>query len=103
MDKHMILASLTPDVVDKFRLAIELGKWEDGRKLTAEQRETCMQAVMVWEHEYLGASERTGYIHKPIKNDGTIVGAECDVEHEHHYPNMPNPKGAIQPVKFRDK
>ena len=47
MDKQTILASLTPEVVDKFRMAIELGKWQDGRKLTAEQRETCMQAVMV--------------------------------------------------------
>lgn len=53
MDKQTILASLTPEVVDKFRMAIELGKWPDGRKLTAEQRETCMQAVMVWEHEHL--------------------------------------------------
>ncbi len=103
MDKETILATLTPEVVDKFRIAIELGKWADGRQLTANQRETCMQAVMIWEHEHLPASERTGYIHKPVKSDGTIVGAECDVEHEHHYPNMPNPKGAIQPIKFRDK
>lgn len=103
MDKQTILATLTPEVVDKFRMAIELGKWADGRKLTIEQRDTCMQAVMVWEHEHLPPSERTGYIHKPIKDDGSVVGAECDVEHEHHYPNMPNPKGAIQPVKFRDK
>ena len=36
-----------------------------------------------------------------VVKDGTVVGEECDVEHEHHYPNMPNPKGAIQPVKFR--
>lgn len=103
MDKQTILESLTPEVVDKFRMAIELGKWPDGRKITAEQRETCMQAVMVWEHEHLVPAERTGYIHKPVKDDGSVVGAECDVEHEHHYPNMPNPKGAVQPVKFRDK
>ena len=103
MDKQTILATLTPDMVDKFRMAIELGKWPDGRKLTAEQRDTCMQAVMVWEHEHLPAAERTGYIHKPVKDNGSIVGAECDVEHEHHYPNMPNPKGAIQPVKFLKK
>ena len=70
MDKQTILASLTPEVVDKFRMAIELGKWPDGRKLTAEQRETCMQAVMVWEHEHLPPAERTGYIHKPSKKMG---------------------------------
>lgn len=103
MNKETILATLTPELVDKFRLAIEIGKWEDGRRLTNEQRETCMQAVMVWEHEHLAPSERTGYIHKLIRNDGTVVGSECDVEHEHHYPNMPNPKGAVQPIKFRNK
>ena len=103
MNKETILATLTPELVDKFRLAIEIGKWDDGRRLTSEQRETCMQAVMIWEHEHLAPSERTGYIHKPIKNDGTVVGEECDVEHEHHYPNMPNPKGAMHPVKFRNK
>ena len=103
MDKHSILASLTLEVVDKFRMAIELGKWPDGRKLSPEQRETCMQAVMIWEHEHLPTTERTGFLHKPIAADGSVVGAECDVEHEHHYPNMPNPKGAIQPVKFMDK
>ena len=103
MNKQTVLASLTPDLVDKFRVTIELGKWSDGRKLTAEQRETCMQAVMIWEHEHLSPAERVGFIHKPIRDDGTTVGAECDVEHEHHYPNMPNPRGAIQPVKFRDK
>ncbi|WP_435950732.1 YeaC family protein [Psychrobacter sp. DM8] len=103
MDKQTILATLTPEVVERFKVAIELGKWPDGRALSDEQRQTCMQAVMIWEHEHLPPSERTGYIHKPIKDNGDIVGAECDVEHEHHYPNMPNPKGAIQPVKFRDK
>ena len=76
MDKQTILASVTPEVVEKFRQAIELGKWPDGRKLTPEQRETCMQAVMVWEHEHLPPAERTGYIHKPVRDDGSVVGAE---------------------------
>lgn len=103
MDKQTILDSLTPEIVDKFRTAIELGKWADGRILTEDQRQTCMQAVMVWEHEYLPPQDRVGYINKPVKKDGSIVGEECDVEHEHHYPNLPNPKGAIQPIKFKDK
>ena len=34
MDKQTILASVTPEVIDQFRLAIEIGKWPDGRKLT---------------------------------------------------------------------
>ncbi len=100
MNKQEILAAMTPELVDKFRTAIELGKWPDGKKLTPNQRETCLQAVMIWEHEHLPPEQRIGYMHKPIKADGSVVGAECDVEHEHHYPNLPNPKGAIQPIKF---
>lgn len=103
MDKQSILTALTPEVVDKFRTAIEIGKWEDGRKLTDEQRQTCMQAVLVWEHEFVPVEERTGFIQKPVKADGTIVGEACDVEHEHHYPNTPNPKDDIQPINFRNK
>lgn len=96
MNKQDILNSLNPEIIAKFRTAIEIGKWENGEKLTDAQRATCMQAVMVWEHEYLPVTERTGYIHKPVKEDGTIVGEECDVEHEHHYPN------AEQVVKFKN-
>ncbi len=80
MDKTTILEALTPEIVAKFRRAIELGKWDNGDKLTTEQRQTCMQAVMIWEHEYLPVEARTGYIAKP-------KDSACDIEHEHHYPN----------------
>lgn len=68
MNKAEILKALTPEIVSRFKTAIELGKWADGNKLTDEQRQTCMQAVMVWEHEHLSEEERTGYIHKPKKD-----------------------------------
>lgn len=105
MDKQAILAALTPQIVDKFRRAIEIGKWENGDKLSDEQRQTCMQAVMVWEHEYLPQDERTGYIHKPIKEDKTVVGEACDIEHEHHYPHNQShnqsPHNQAEFVKFK--
>ncbi len=91
MNKHDILHSLNPEIIAKFRTAIEIGKWENGEKLTTEQRETCMQAVMIWEHEYLPVHERTGYISKPVDDKGNIVGEECDIEHQHHYPNLERP------------
>lgn len=69
MNKADMLAALTPEVIANFRTAIEIGKWPDGRRLTDEQRQTCMQAVVVWEHEHLDETERTGYIHKPKKED----------------------------------
>lgn len=80
MDKQTVLNHLSPEIVAKFRTAIEIGKWDNGDKLSLEQRQTCMQAVMIWEYEHLPINERTGYI--PKKGDDG-----CDIEHHHHYPN----------------
>ncbi len=68
-----MLEALTPDVVDRFRRAIELGKWPDGQRLTREQLETCLQAVIVWEGRHLPEESRSGYIHKEEKE-----GEVCD-------------------------
>ena len=74
-----ILAALNPDIVASFKRAIELGKWPDGRRLSDEQKETCMQAVLVWEMKYLPEEERTGYINK-----GKKEGEVCD-DHVHSH------------------
>ena len=95
MDKQAILSALTPEIVEKFRTAIALSKWEDGSRLTDEQRQTCMQAVMVWEHEFLPIDERTGFIHRPKKES-----EDCDIGHDHHYPNKPNDDADEKPIKF---
>ena len=76
MDKQMILASLTPEVVDQFRLAIELGKWADGRKLTPEQRETCMQAVMVLSPSSRDAGAVSDAATKPMFINGTATALQ---------------------------
>lgn len=90
MNKTDVLAALTPEIIGRFRTAIELGKWADGRKLTDEQRHTCMQAVMVWEHEHLPEQERAGYIHKPA-NKKSCGSDDHSHNHEHN---------AEQPIKF---
>ena len=74
-----MLAAMTPELVSAFRLAIEIGKWPDGRRLTPEQRETCMQAMIAWELKHLPEAQRTGYIDK-----GEKEGEACDnPAHEH--------------------
>ncbi len=57
-----ILANITPEIVQKFKTAIELRKWPDGRLLTSQQLETCLQAVIAYEHQNLPEHERTGYV-----------------------------------------
>lgn len=77
MTFEKMLETLTPELVAAFRLAIEIGKWPDGRRLTPEQRATCMQAVIAWEHKHLPENQRTGYIDK-----GEKEGEVCD-SHDH--------------------
>ncbi|MCK0153908.1 YeaC family protein [Alcanivorax sp. S6407] len=64
-----LIATMTPEICDNMRRAVELGKWPDGRVLTKEQRETCMQAVLAWEAKNLPEEQRTGYMEQACKGD----------------------------------
>ena len=55
-----MINNITPDIYESLKLAVEIGKWADGRKLTAEQRELSLQAVIAWEIQNLPEDQRTG-------------------------------------------
>ncbi|MBC7751187.1 MAG: YeaC family protein [Candidatus Saccharibacteria bacterium] len=78
MNPEAVLAALTPEIVDRLRTAVEIGKWPNGERLTAEQRATSMQAVLIWEMKNLPENQRTGYIDK-----GKKEGEACDTDHQH--------------------
>lgn len=69
MNIEQILNTLTPEIVEKLRTAVEIGKWENGVALTPEQRNISMQAVMIWEHKHLPEEQRTGYIDRGEKKE----------------------------------
>lgn len=73
MNIEQMLNTLTPEIVAKLKTAVEIGKWDNGVALTKEQRVTCMQAVLVWEHKHLPEAERTGYIDRGLKKKMSIV------------------------------
>ncbi len=80
-DFNQALSSLTPEVYANMKRAVELGKWPDGRVLSAEQRELCMQAVIAYEHKHLPADEHTGYIPpKPHTHCGESGDDDTDAE-----------------------
>ncbi|MDR9752737.1 DUF1315 family protein [Pseudomonas sp. SZMC_28357] len=58
---HMI-ENITPEIYQSLKLAVEIGKWSDGGKLTPEQRELSLQAMIAWEVQNLPEEERTGYM-----------------------------------------
>ncbi len=76
MNPEAVLAALTPEIVDRLRTAVEIGKWPNGDRLTPEQRSTSMQAVLIWEMKHLPENQRTGYIDK-----GKKEGEACDTDH----------------------
>ena len=57
-----LLAGMTPDVHQSLKLAVELGKWPSGERLTPEQVELCLQAVIAWDMRNLPENERVAYI-----------------------------------------
>ncbi|TWH64908.1 hypothetical protein LX59_01849 [Azomonas agilis] len=56
------IEQITPEIYESLKQAVELGKWENGNKLTPEQRDLCMQAMIAWENKNLPEEQRTGYM-----------------------------------------
>ena len=67
MDFLQLAESLSPEIYEIFKNAVELGKWPDGRTLTAEQKQICIQAIMLYEKRK-PVEERSGFM-PPIKKD----------------------------------
>jgi len=86
MNPEAVLAALTPEIVDRLRTAVEIGKWPNGDRLTPEQRATSMQAVLIWEMKHLPENQRTGYIDK-----GKKEGEACDTDHPHSHADEEKP------------
>lgn len=62
MNLNELTRQLTPDIYQRLRTAVEIGKWPDGRRLSTEQVEICMQAIIAYEHQHIPETEHTGYI-----------------------------------------
>ena len=61
-DLQQLLSSLTPEIYQNLKRAVELGKWPDGKRLSQEQTALCMQAMIAYEHQHLPAEQHSGYI-----------------------------------------
>ena len=57
-----MIENITPEIYESLKTAVEIGKWADGRKLTTEQKELSLQAVIAWEMKHLPEDQRTGYM-----------------------------------------
>ena len=68
MDVKDLIAAMTPEIYQRLVLAVELGKWPDGVALTDEQKENCLQLVMLWQARYNVDAQ-----HMTIDTNGQMV------------------------------
>lgn len=47
-----MIEAMTPEIYQRLATAVETGKWPDGVALTDEQKENCMQLVMLWQSRH---------------------------------------------------
>jgi len=73
MNYLQLIETMTPEFYQSLMRSVELGKWPDGKVLTAEQRENAMQAIIAWGERHLAEQDRVGYIEKKQK-----AGDMCD-------------------------
>ena len=82
-----IASTISAEVYESFKLAVEIGKWPDGRKLTAEQKELCLQALIAYEIKNLPEDQRTGYMgpqaceSKSIEVPNILFSSKADTLH----------------------
>lgn len=57
---QVLLDAMTPEVYENLQTAVALGKWQDGSRLSSEQIEHCMQAIILYEAQHVPESRRIG-------------------------------------------
>lgn len=63
MTFEKMINQMTPAIYESLKQAVALRKWPDGRRLTPEQTELCLEAVMRFEVENNVPEEnRVGYL-----------------------------------------
>jgi len=63
MDIEQLIASMTPEIYNNMKQALELGRWGDGRAVTPAQKEHTLEAMIRYEHLHnIPETERVGYV-----------------------------------------
>lgn len=68
MNIDTLVQNLSPQVYEKLLQAVETGKWLDGSTLTDQQKNTCMQGVILYQSKVLKSEQ-----HMTVGHNGEIV------------------------------
>ena len=56
-----LIKTITPDIYERFKKAIETGKWNDRTLLTEDQKAITLRAIILYEQIHLLEHERVGF------------------------------------------
>lgn len=68
MNIDVLVNSMTADVYERLRSAVETGKWPNGTPLSDDQKASSMQAVLLYQAKIAKSSE-----HMTVNENGEIV------------------------------
>ncbi len=69
MDFQQLVDTMTPEIYENIKTAVELGKWPDGNPLTEKQKEAAIQAIMVYDAKNYGDHDEPFR----VKADGSVT------------------------------
>ena len=61
MNDKDLIKTITPDIYERFKKAIETGKWNDRTLLTKDQKAITLRAIILYEQVHLLEHERVGF------------------------------------------
>ncbi|TDO96836.1 YeaC family protein [Marinomonas balearica] len=61
-----MIDNMSPEVYGSLKQAVELGKWPNGIKLTDEQKELCLQAIITYDYSNKPEEQRVGFIDREV-------------------------------------
>ena len=62
MELKELLNQMTPEIYRNMKESLELSRWPNGERMSVEQRDATLQALIAWEYDNLPEEERTGYM-----------------------------------------
>lgn len=68
MNPDQLVQTMTPEVYQRLKDSVETGKWLDGTTLSDTQRETCLQAIIMYQAKHLNNDQ-----HMSVGPDGEII------------------------------
>lgn len=81
------IENLNQDIINKLQVAIEIGRWENGDKLTEKQLETSMQAVMFWQAKNVDNKDSEPFVVGPKGELYTGKGESHKIQASPKYQN----------------